>query len=217
MLPLTHILSDAKFFGEFFKHARKELIDREWTLMSTNPTPESVKQAAILGAAFQGRLDLLTHHTVNQTFGFSLCEYAIQGNQLPVLNWAKTLPQWPVWSERICDRAAFLGSIESLAWAIENDCDWDKKMTWGHAIQGGHIPVLKWLIEQNRGGSRTVCMQMAVQSGHLHILKWGAKEWNSEWKLENKERRIHIEWYTMAKGSKNQQIRKWIEEEIDKM
>ena len=103
------------------------------------------------------------------------------------------------WDELTCSSAASGGHLETLKWARENDCPWDKQTrgcgdrrpprgtevgargcpwnerTCASAASGGHLEMLKWARENDCPWNEWTCAT-AAKGGHLRDAQVGARE-----------------------------------------
>jgi len=81
---------------------------------------------------------------------------------------------------RDCKSAARKGQLETLKYAHEHGCPWDKKTCWA-AADGGDLEVLKYLHEHECPWDK-VTYWAAAEGGHLEVLKYahenGCPGWN---------------------------------------
>ena len=90
---------------------------------------------------------------------------------LETLKWARE--NGCPWNKWTCSSAAQNGYLEILKWARENGCGWDG-YTCTHAVIRGHLDVLKWARENGCEWDSNTC-KFAAKGGHLEVLKWLGK------------------------------------------
>jgi hypothetical protein len=106
---------------------------------------------------------------------------ALAGN-LPALKWARSnkvvtlashgnkrlrRSQLP-WDRRTCKYAASGGDFETLEWAIDHNCPWNRGDCVNAALIRGRLEVLMWLQERGCHIPKTACKI----AGTLEMLKW---------------------------------------------
>ena len=70
----------------------------------------------------------------------------------------------------------FVGSVNLLAWAMENGCPRSLVVvnSISHAAEGGHLEVAHWARERGWQWDARTCGQAAM-GGHLEVLKWARR------------------------------------------
>ena len=93
-----------------------------------------------------------------------------------LLAWAKE--NECLWEAKVCTLAAWGGQLEVLQWAREHHCPWQPD-TCSFAAEEGHLEVLRWAREHGCEWDTDTCTYAALR-GHLEVLQW-AREHHCEW------------------------------------
>ena len=64
-----------------------------------------------------------------------------------------------------------MGQLETLQYAYEHGCPWDREMTDWFDGPNGHLHVLQWAAYWEVDLDETT-VQIAQAGGHPHILEW---------------------------------------------
>eukprot|EP00966_Prymnesium_polylepis_P012640 289941-Prymnesium_polylepis.2 len=78
----------------------------------------------------------------------------------------------------VCPRAARVGQLSVLKWAVAHGFDFGPSTCSG-AARGGHLSVLQWLRQNGCDWDQSTC-RMAAESGNLVLLQW-AKANGCDW------------------------------------
>ncbi len=137
----------------------------------------------------------LARQPLRESYAGSLCDKAVKGGHLAVLQWLRAngapwntltcayaaqgghfvLLQWlrangAPWHEQTCARAAAGGHLAMLQWLRANGAPWDKQAC-AYAAAGGHLAVLQWLHANGASWDKRACTY-AARGGHLSVLEW---------------------------------------------
>jgi hypothetical protein len=63
------------------------------------------------------------------------------------------------------------GQLETLKWARENGCPWDRETCW-NAANRGSLEVLKWAHANGCPGLDAEICWRAQMGGHLEVVRW---------------------------------------------
>lgn len=97
-----------------------------------------------------------------------LCESAAGVGSVSTLAWLRL--RGCEWDAYTCEAAAWGGHLDVLRWARTRGCDWNSGTTYFAAL-GGHLTVLQWAREHGCAWHSGTCLA-AAQGGQLSVLQW---------------------------------------------